>query len=106
MHHLSGRVHAGVSAASGDGMDGTMGVEICDGLFKHALHACALTLPLPATKKRPRVLEAESNPLRGIGFRSGSGVVNRALIRRVQTNSMMAISALSPRRRTVRVIRV
>ena len=106
MHHLSGRVHTGVSAASSDGMDGTMGVEICDGLLKHALHAGALTLPLPATKKRPRVLEADSNPLGGIGFRSGSGVGNLALIRRVQTNSMMAISALSPRRRTVRVIRV
>ena len=106
MHNLSGRMHTGVSATSRDGVDRPVGIEVSDGLFQHALHTGALPLPLPATKKRPRVLEADGNPLRRIGFRSRSGVVNRAVIRRVQTNSMMAISALSPRRRTVRVIRV
>lgn len=99
-------MHTSVGATSGDGMDRSMGIEICDGLFQYSLDAGALPLPLPSTKKRPRILEADGDPLGRIGFRSRSEVVNRALVRRSQTNSIMAISALSPRRRTVRVIRV
>ena len=103
---------AGVGAAGGNGATqfgcNASGerVEGLNRFIEALLNTAVLGLPLPATKKRPRVLEADGNPLRRIGFRSRSGVVNRALIRRVQTNSMMAISALSPRRRMVRVIRV
>ena len=76
-------MHTGVGATSGNGMDRSMGIEICDGLFQYSLHAGALPLPLPSTKKRPRILEADGDPLGRIGFRSRSEVVNRALVPKV-----------------------
>lgn len=71
---------SGVRAAGGDGMDGSMGVEVGDGLFQNPLNTGALALTLPSTKKRPRVLKTDGNPLGRIGVSSRSGVVNRALV--------------------------
>jgi hypothetical protein len=56
-------------------------------------------LPLPAAEFRSVVLQAESDPV-------GDRLIRHCRRRFRQTSSMMAISALSPRRRTVRVMRV
>jgi hypothetical protein len=57
------------------------------------LNTAVLGLPLPATKRPPVVLQTEGDALAGQWARA-------------QTSSMMAISALSPRRGTVRMMRV
>ena len=67
-----------------------------DGLIQRLLHADLAGLALPATKMPPVVLQTEGNAL-----------ADQSSVRTAdQTSSMMAISALSPRRGTVRMMRV
>jgi len=80
-------------------------IERGDRLLQLTLNAGALALALPAAKRRTLVLHADGNPLDADAFSSRRGWRLRGR-RELQTNSMMAISALSPRRRTVRVMRV
>jgi hypothetical protein len=89
MHHLACSVHAGVGASCRHTQGRPRGIEFPQGLFKGLLHAGAVGLALPALKGAAVVLQAESDPAQGL-----------------QTNSMIAISALSPRRGTVRMMRV
>ena len=67
-----------------------------DGLIQRLLDADLAGLALPATKMPPVVLQTEGNALAD----------QRSVLTADQTSSMMAISALSPRRGTVRMMRV
>jgi hypothetical protein len=89
MHHLAGSVDAAVGAPGRHTQSRPCGIEFPQGLFKGLLDAGPIGLALPALKGTAVVLEAESDPAQGL-----------------QTSSMMAISALSPRRGTVRMMRV
>jgi hypothetical protein len=68
-------------------------VEGLNRFIEALLNTAVLGLPLPATKRPPVVLQTEGDALTG----QWAGA---------QTSSMMAISALSPRRGTVRMMRV
>jgi hypothetical protein len=99
VHHLGGGMDAGVGAAGGNGaaeFGGNASGEWVEGLnrfIEALLNTAVLGLPLPATKRPPVVLQTEGDALTG----QWAGA---------QTSSMMAISALSPRRGTVRMMRV
>ena len=56
-------MHAGVRTARGNGVHRPVGIEFGDGLIEAFLDAGGVVLPLPATKRRPVVLEAQGNPL-------------------------------------------
>jgi hypothetical protein len=66
-----------------------MGLQGADGLFQGGLDTGLVRLPLPTVVAGALVLKTESDA-------AENG----------QTSSMMAISALSPRRGTVRMMRV
>ena len=68
-------------------------VKSFDGFIERLLDGVVVWLTLPATKRPSVVLQTEGNAL----------AVQWA---RAQTSSMIAISALSPRRGTVRMMRV
>ena len=100
---------ATVGAPSGHAANRAVRIEALDRGLQHLLHTALMRLALPAVIARTLVLEAEGDPMgrgslqrRGFGKRAGAGVGDRW----VQTSSMMAISALSPRRRMVRMMRV
>jgi hypothetical protein len=77
---------ASVRATRRHGLGGSVRVEGSDRPFEGFLNAAVLGLTLPAMERGALVLKRKGDPF--------------------QTSSMMAISALSPRRRTVRMIRV
>ena len=77
---------ASVRATRRHGLGGTVRVEGGNGPFEGFLNAGVVGLTLPAVERGALVLQRKGDPF--------------------QTSSMMAISALSPRRRTVRMIRV
>lgn len=90
---------AGVGAAGGKTADRSSRIEFTDSLLQGLLDGGEPPrLALPAVKGSPVVLQAQGNAPQARGNGRGRGSV--------QTNSMMAISALSPRRRTVRTMRV
>jgi len=105
MHHLPGGMNTGIGATGGDSLHRTMWIERGDRLLQLTLNAGALALALPAAKRRTLILHADGNPSNADALSSRRGWRCSGL-RGLQTNSMMAISALSPRRRTVRVMRV
>jgi len=79
----------GIGAPSGNGPGGPLGIQRRQGCFQGFLDAGVAGLALPAAIGRPVVLQAEGDAAQGS-----------------QTSSMIAISALSPRRGTVRMMRV
>ena len=99
MNHLAGGVHSGIGAARSEAVNGPVRIELLDRVLQNGLDAEAVPLPLPAAEFRSVVLQAESDPV-------GDRLIRHCRRRFRQTSSMMAISALSPRRRTVRVMRV
>ena len=109
VHHLSSGMDATVGAPSGHAANRTVRIEGPDRGLQHLLHTELMGLALPAMIARTLVLEAERDPagrgsLQRRGFGEGAG--EQVGSRWVQTSSMMAISALSPRRRMVRMMRV
>jgi hypothetical protein len=84
-------MNATVGSAGGDNLSRAEGIKRSNGVLKGFLHRGLTMLALPAMERRSVVLKAKGNPLEAP---------------LAHTNSMMAISALSPRRRTVRMIRV
>ena len=62
MHHLARSMNTRISAPGCEGLHGAVRVELGNGIFQDALHTGALALPLPATKSRTLVLQAEGNP--------------------------------------------
>ena len=82
-------MHTGIGAPCSNGPGRSLGIQRRQGRFQGFLNAGIVRLALPATKGRPVVLQAEGDAAQGL-----------------QTNSMIAISALSPRRGTVRMMRV
>ena len=110
MDHLGRCMHAGIGAAGcgapawgltalqqfGQGTSWWRWIKGRDGLIQRLLHADLAGLALPATKMPPVVLQTEGNALAD----------QRSVLTADQTSSMMAISALSPRRGTVRMMRV
>ena len=92
MNHLASGMNTGIGAASGKAA--ALGlkfpwerIKVIDCLLKAGLHGGFAILPLPATKRAAVVLHTKGNAL-------------------AQTSSIMAITALSPRRGTVRIMRV
>jgi hypothetical protein len=79
-------MHATVGATRGHCLGGPVRVEGRDGTFQGFLNGAVAGLTLPAVERGPVVLQRQGDPF--------------------QTSSMMAISALSPRRLTVRMMRV
>ena len=106
----SSGMNSGIGATGGHAVHRPEGIQGCDRVIKDALNAGALTLPLPTAKKRPLVLKTEGNASWTIALKFSQevscGSLGNADTSQSQTSSMMAISALSPRRRTVRVMRV
>lgn len=77
--HLSSGMNSGIGATGGHAVHRPEGIQGCDRVIKDALNAGALTLPLPAAKKRPLVLKAEGNPSWTIADRFSQGVCDGAL---------------------------
>ena len=98
MGHLGRRMDAAIGATSGDHAGRTLRIKLSDRLFQHLLDAVGVVLSLPTEVGRTVVLQAERNAPKGPGGLWASGGA--------QTSSMIAISALSPRRGTVRMMRV
>ena len=92
-------MNACIGAASREALDGPVRIKLLDRVLQNSLHAEAVPLALPATELRTVVLQAEGDPV-------GDRLIRHCRRGGSQTSSMMAISALSPRRRTVRVMRV
>ena len=86
MHHLGRGMDAAVGATRGHRLGGPVRVKRSDGPFQGFLNAAVAGLTLPAVERGALVLQRKGDPF--------------------QTSSMIAISALSPRRRTVRMMRV
>jgi hypothetical protein len=91
-------MHAGIGAASSEAAQGPGGIQGRQGLLQTGLNGGQLALTLPAMEGGAVVLQAEGNTPQAVGATEGQGGA--------QTSSMIAISALSPRRRTVRTMRV
>ena len=99
MDYLAGGMNSCVGATSSEALDGPVRIKLLDGVLENGLDAAAVSLALPATELRTVVLQAQSDPV-------GDRLIGQCRRGWSQTSSMMAISALSPRRRTVRVMRV
>jgi hypothetical protein len=84
-------MHPTIGTAGCDNPSWAGRIKTSNGGLEDFLHGDLTGLPLPSMEGRTVVLQAKGNPL-------------EALLD--HTNSMMAISALSPRRRTVRMMRV
>jgi hypothetical protein len=91
-------MHTRIGAAGGEAGEGTCPVERRQGFLQGLLDGRLAPLALPAVESGPVVLQAKGDAPQAI-----LGVVGRG---GAQTSSMIAISALSPRRRTVRTMRV
>ena len=70
MHDLSSRVNARIGSSGRKSLDRPVRVELADRRLELGLHTVAVVLPLPATKSRTLVLQAEGNPLNGRSLRS------------------------------------
>jgi hypothetical protein len=97
MGHLGSGMDPAVGAAGGDDPHRAMGIQCGDGILQGGLNAALVGLPLPTMEAGAQVLQTESDATQLGGHRPPGWI---------QTSSMMAISALSPRRRTVRMMRV
>ena len=105
--HLGGGVDAGVGAPCCDDPGRALRIERGNGLLQTGLNTLMMTLTLPAVKGGALILQAEGNASDGGPFGAVAGLRMAAgELRAGQTSSMMAISALSPRRLTVRMMRV
>ena len=65
MNHLACGMDAGIGATCGEGLNRSVRIELRNGRFQLSLHAVAIALTLPATKRRTLVLQAEGNPTKG-----------------------------------------
>ena len=65
MNHLACSMNAGVGATCGESLNRSVWIELRNGRFQFSLHAVAIALTLPATKRRTLVLQAEGNPTKG-----------------------------------------
>ena len=62
MHYLPSGMDACIGSTGGNRVHRADGVQLTDGFVQCGLHTVALALPLPATKSRTLVLQAEGNP--------------------------------------------
>ena len=114
VHHLARGVAAASGASRGHDLDRVTGGEGGDRRLQGPLDACLAALTLPATKSGALVLDAESDPADLLGHHGRGLRIDMVgwdcrwdrQGRDGQTSSMIAISALSPRRGTVRMMRV
>jgi len=127
MHHLASGVNAAVGSTSRHNGGGAIWVQLSQGPLQRFLDAGVPGLALPAAVGRAVVLQAEGDAPKPPCWRRVSqscctkaiknraeespprGADDRQQVRsdpRTQTSSMIAISALSPRRGTVRMMRV